>query len=83
MNDTSHVVEKLAEWRARALEFEREIQKAVLGQARVIRFVTIGIFARGHVLIEGDVGVGKTTLLRSASRALGGDFARVEGTVDM
>ncbi len=83
MNATLHVVEKLADWRERALEFEREIQKAVLGQARVIRLVTICIFARGHVLIEGDVGVGKTTLLRSASRALGGDFARVEGTVDM
>ncbi len=66
MNDKLHVVEKLADWRARALEFERDIQKAVLGQSRVIRLVTICIFARGHVLIEGDVGVGKTTLLRAA-----------------
>lgn len=70
-------------WRTRALEFEREVEKAVIGQSRVIRLVTICIFARGHVLIEGDVGVGKTTLLRAVSRALGGSFVRVEGTVDM
>ena len=69
--------------RARPCASNSEIRKAVIGQARVIRLVTIAVFARGHVLLEGDVGVGKTTLLRAVSRALGGDFARVEGTVDL
>jgi MoxR-like ATPase len=74
---------RLEAWRAHALELEQEIAKAVIGQTRAIRLVLISIFARGHVLIEGDVGVGKTTLLRVVSRALGGGFARLEGTVDM
>ncbi len=83
MNEVSQTEPKLAEWRERAIAFEQEIRKAIVGQDRVIRLVTIGVFARGHVMVEGDVGVGKTTLLRAVSRALGGDFARVEGTVDM
>lgn len=73
----------LIDWRAAATRFEAEVAKAVIGQDRVIRLVTIAIFARGHVMLEGDVGVGKTTLLRAVARALGGAYERVEGTVDL
>ena len=73
----------LAHWRARALAFEETLHSAIIGQHRVVKLLTIAIFARGHVLLEGDVGVGKTTLLRAASRALGGAFERVEGTIDL
>ncbi|QFR33758.1 MoxR family ATPase [Ancylobacter sp. TS-1] len=73
----------LSDWRAQALRFEREIGKVVLGQERVIRLLTIATFARGHVLLEGDVGVGKTTLLRAMARAIGGAFERIEGTIDL
>jgi MoxR-like ATPase len=73
----------LVAWRQRANEFESELRKVVVGQDSVIRLLTIAIFARGHVLLEGDVGVGKTTLLRAAARGLGGAYERVEGTIDL
>ncbi len=73
----------LDHWRAQVARFEAEVGRAVIGQDRVIRALTIAILSRGHVLLEGDVGVGKTTLLRALARALGGPYERVEGTIDL
>ena len=73
----------LQDWRNRALQVEQEVGRAVIGQAPTLRLINVALFARGHVLLEGDVGVGKTTVLRAFSRAIGGAFERVEGTVDL
>lgn len=73
----------LTDWRTRALQLEAAIGNAVIGQERTIRLLVIAVFARGHVLLEGDVGVGKTTVLRALARGLGGGYERIEGTVDL
>ncbi|MGQ0620059.1 MAG: AAA family ATPase [Panacagrimonas sp.] len=80
MDGTSSYLE---EWRTRALAFETSLNKVVLGLAPAIRQLTIAVFARGHVLLEGNVGVGKTTLLRAAARGIGGAYQRIEGTIDL
>lgn len=81
--DTGRDDTVLQEWRTRALAMEAAVGDAVIGQAEPIRLINIALFARGHVLLEGDVGVCKKTVLRAFSRAVGGKFERVEGTVDM
>jgi len=74
---------QLADWRQHALNLETEVNKVVVGQQNPIRLITTAIFARGHVLLEGDVGVGKTTLLRAFTRGIGGGYQRIEGTIDL
>ena len=74
---------QLADWRNHALTLESEVNKVVVGQQKPIRLITTAIFARGHVLLEGDVGVGKTTLLRAFTRGIGGGYQRIEGTIDL
>ena len=73
----------LTDWRHKALTTEAAINEAVIGQQSLIRLIIIALFARGHVLLEGDVGVGKTTVLRAFARSTGGDFERIEGTIDL
>ncbi|UCC57433.1 MAG: MoxR family ATPase [Gammaproteobacteria bacterium] len=75
--------EALEDWRSLALRLEAEVKKVIIGQDRAIRHLNIAVFARGHVLLEGDVGVGKTTLLQSIARAIGGAYERIEGTIDL
>jgi MoxR-like ATPase len=74
---------QLTDWRQHALALESEVNKVVVGQSNPIRLITTSIFARGHVLLEGDVGVGKTTLLRAIARGVGGAYQRIEGTIDL
>lgn len=75
--------QQLGDWRAKALALENLLGQAIIGQPTVIRQLLIAIFARGHVLLEGSVGTGKTTLLRAAAQGLGGAYQRVEGSIDL
>ncbi len=74
---------QLSDWRDKALHFERQINQTVIGQQAVVRHLLLAVFARGHVLLEGQVGVGKTTLLRAVAQGLGGHYQRIEGTIDL
>lgn len=60
-----------------------EIKKVLIGQDAIIEQVLIALIARGHVLIEGVPGLGKTLLVRSLAKCFGGQFSRVQFTPDL
>jgi MoxR-like ATPase len=62
---------------------EESIGRALVGQRRVVREVLVALAAAGHVLVEGLPGMGKTLLVRSLARAVGGDFSRIQFTPDL
>ena len=67
----------------RAAQLESALRKIIRGKDDVVRLALVCIFARGHLLIEGVPGVGKTTLGQAMARALECAFQRVQFTSDM
>jgi MoxR-like ATPase len=62
---------------------ERELGRVVIGADAAIRALTIALIARGHVLVQGVPGLGKTLLAKTLARVLGGEFKRIQGTPDL
>ena len=61
----------------------RELGRVVIGADASIRALLIALVARGHVLIQGVPGLGKTLLAKTLARVLGGQFKRIQGTPDL
>jgi MoxR-like ATPase len=62
---------------------ETEVNKVLVGQESTVQQVLIALVARGHVLLEGVPGVGKTLLVRALSKVFGADFKRIQFTPDL
>ena len=57
--------------------------KVIVGKEDVIEQVIVCLIAAGHILLEDLPGTGKTMLLRSFSRSIGGRFKRIQFTPDL
>ena len=68
---------------AKLNQVRNEIGKVIVGQQSVVDGVLICLLASGHVLLEGVPGLGKTTLLRTLSRALSLRYSRIQFTPDL
>ncbi|WP_019586343.1 AAA family ATPase [Deinococcus apachensis] len=60
-----------------------ELDRVILGKPMQVRLAIACLLARGHLLIEDQPGVGKTTLAHALARTLGLSFRRVQFTSDL
>ena len=60
-----------------------EVGKAFIGPPAVVEAILTALIARGHVLIEGNPGVAKTTLVKAFAQTLSMTFRRVQFTPDL
>jgi MoxR-like ATPase len=68
---------------SRAPQLEAALRRIIRGNDGVVRLALVSILARGHLLIEGVPGVGKTTLGQALARAIDCSFQRIQFTSDM
>jgi MoxR-like ATPase len=78
--DAELLLEKVEEFYQK---MTNEVQKVIIGQKEVIDLILIAILCKGHVLLEGVPGLGKTLTFRTLSRIMNLIFHHVQFTPDL
>src|SRR3954469_20276762 len=74
---------RLARARDVSLRLKRALSTVIVGQDAVVEQVLWGLIAGGHVLLEGNPGLGKTLLVRTLASCLDLRFSRIQFTPDL
>lgn len=67
----------------KALAVVSEVRRAIVGKDTVICKALMAILARGHILLEDNPGVGKTTLALAFSKTMGLSYNRIQFTPEV
>ncbi len=60
-----------------------EIGKVLVGQGNLVEGLLIGLFTKGHILIEGVPGLAKTSAVKALADTVQADFKRIQFTPDL
>ncbi|MGX1266086.1 MoxR-like ATPase [Rossellomorea marisflavi] len=58
-------------------------EERIIGQSTNLRLLLSAVLAGGHVLVEGVPGTGKTQMVKTLARLIGGGFNRIQFTPDL
>jgi MoxR-like ATPase len=75
--------EAVASAQARIARLTDDLGRVILGKPQMIDEVVAALLARGHILLEGLPGLGKTELVKALSRLLSLEFRRIQFTPDL
>ncbi|MCK5843575.1 MAG: AAA family ATPase [Victivallales bacterium] len=75
--------EKLSNSARTVNSIRRELDRIMLGHEKLHKLVLTAVLSKGHVLLEGLPGVGKTEMIKSLGEILGLEFKRVQFTPDL
>lgn len=64
-------------------ELKNWLSKQIIGQEKLVDRLLIALLADGHLLVEGAPGLAKTKAIKDLSRAIEGDFHRIQFTPDL
>ena len=62
---------------------QQELSRYIVGYQDLIELMIVALLSRGHILLEGPPGTGKTTITKLFARLIGGEFKRVQMTPDL
>ena len=60
-----------------------EVHRIIVGQKYMVERLLIGLFSRGHVLLEGVPGLAKTLAVKTLAAAIDTKFQRIQFTPDL
>ena len=81
--DVKRITERVREEGAFVEALLSQVRRVIVGQAQMLEKLLVGLFADGHILLEGVPGLAKTTAVKALARTIDASFRRIQFTPDL